>query len=128
MMVSRWTILKQIKENLATDATIYTDQPGAYQQLAQYGYRHSYVNHQETYVIKGTDIHTNSIEDFWSIFKRGVTGVYTHISPRYLQHYANEYGFRYGNKKLGDGMFYEMLRQIASKKALRVAQLSLVTQ
>jgi len=119
----RWTILKQIKENISTDATIYTDQLGAYKQLNQYGYNHSFVNHKETYVIKGTDIHTNSIEGFWSIFKRGVTGVYTHISPRYLQHYADEYGFRYGNRKLDD-MFYEMLRQIALKKSLRVAQLS----
>jgi len=123
----RWTILKQIKENIATDATIYTDQLGAYKQLTQYGYKHSFVNHRETYVIKGTDIHTNSIEGFWSIFKRGVTGVYTHISPRYLQHYADEYGFRYGNRKVDD-MFTEMLRQIVLKKSLKVAQLSLATQ
>lgn len=115
----KWTMLKYIKENVATDATIYTDQLGGYQQLYKYGYNHSFVNHKETYVIKGTDIHTNSIESFWSIFKRGVTGVYTHISPKYLQNYADEYGFRYGNRKLGDGMFYEMLRQIALKKALR---------
>ncbi len=43
------------------NATIYTDQLGAYQQLAKYGYAHSFVNHKETYVIKGRDIHTNSI-------------------------------------------------------------------
>ncbi len=124
----RWTILKQVKDNIKTDATIYTDQLGAYQQLAKYGYKHSFVNHQETYVIKGTDIHTNSIESFWSIFKRGVTGVYTHISPRYLQHYADEYGFRYGNRKLEDDMFYEMLRQIVLKKTLKVSQLSLAAE
>ncbi|HSW96828.1 MAG TPA: IS1595 family transposase [Candidatus Saccharimonadales bacterium] len=114
----KWTMLKHIKENLTTDATIYTDQLGTYQQLAKYGYAHSFVNHRETYVIKGTDIHTNSIEGFWSIFKRGVTRVYTHISPKYLQHYADEYGFRYGNRQLGDSMFTELLRQIALKKAL----------
>jgi len=118
----KWTILKQVTDNVATDATIYTDQLGAYRQLAKYGYNHSFVNHRETYVIKGTDIHTNSIEGFWSIFKRGVTGVYTHISPKYLQRYADEYGFRYGNRKLEDGMFYEMLRQIAMKKTFVVAQ------
>ncbi|HSW87919.1 MAG TPA: IS1595 family transposase [Candidatus Saccharimonadales bacterium] len=114
----KWTMLKHIKENLTTDATIYTDQLRAYQQLAKYGYAHSSVNHKETYVIRGTDIHTNSIEGFWSIFKRGVTGVYTHISPKYLQDYANEYGFRYGNRQLEDSMFTELLRQIALKKAL----------
>lgn len=114
----KWTILKHIQENIKTDATIYTDQLGAYQQLLKYGYNHTLVNHRETYVIKGTDIHTNSIEGFWSIFKRGVTGVYTHISPKYLQNYADEYGFRYGNRLLGDSMFYEMLNQIALKKAL----------
>ena len=123
----KWTILKQVKDNIATDATIYTDQLGGYQQLRKLGFKHSYVNHQETYVIKGTDIHTNSIEGFWSIFKRGVSGVYTHISPKYLRNYADEYGFRYGNRKLEDGMFYEMLKQIAEKKALKIAQPSAVS-
>lgn len=117
----KWTILKHVQENIKTDATIYTDQLGGYQQLTKLGYNHKYVNHNQTYVIKGTDIHTNSIEGFWSIFKRGVTGVYTHISPKYLQNYANEYGFRYGNRKLGDDMFYEMLRQISLKKALQLS-------
>lgn len=112
----KWTMLKNIQENASLTATIYTDQLGGYQQLYKYGYNHHFVNHNETYVIKGTDIHTNSIEGFWSIFKRGVTGVYTHISPKYLQNYADEYGFRYGNRKLGDGMFMEMLKQIAVKK------------
>jgi len=120
----KWTILKEIKENVATDATIYTDQLPAYKQLSKYGYKHEWVNHQETYVIKGTDIHTNSLEGFWSIFKRGVSGVYTHISPKYLQNYANEYGFRYGNRKMGNGMFYEMLRQIGLKKALQLSAIN----
>lgn len=117
----KWTMLKYVTENVKTDATIYTDQLGAYRQLTKYGYNHSSVNHQEKYVIKGTDIHTNSIEGFWSIFKRGVTGVYTHISPKYLQNYADEYGFRYGNRDLGNGMFYEMLRQISLKKNLQLS-------
>jgi len=121
----KWTMLKYITENIKTDATIYTDQLPAYKQLGKYGYNHSWVNHREGYVIKGTDIHTNSIEGFWSIFKRGVTGVFTHISPKYLQSYADEFGFRYGNRMLGDGMFYEMLRQIALKK---VVPLSVVNQ
>jgi transposase len=116
----KWTMLKQVKDNISTDATIYTDQLGAYQQLAKHGYNHSFVNHKQTYVIKGTDIHTNSIEGFWSIFKRGVTGVFTHVSPKYLHAYADEYGFRYGNRDLGDGMFYELLRQTAVKKALKI--------
>lgn len=107
----KWTMLKNIQENASLTASIYTDQLGGYQQLYKYGYNHRFVNHKETYVIKGTDIHTNSIEGFWSIFKRGVSGVYTHISPKYLQAYANEYGFRYGNRKLEDDMFYEMLKK-----------------
>lgn len=124
----KWTMLENIKANVTIDATIYTDQLGGYQQLRKLGYNHSFVNHQETYVIKGTDIHTNTIEGFWSIFKRGVAGVYTHISPKYLRNYADEYGFRYGNRNLGDGMFYEMLKQTAVKKALKVAQPSAVKQ
>jgi len=115
----KWTMLKNIQENVSLTASIYTDQLGGYQQLYKYGYNHRFVNHKETYVIKGTDIHTNSIEGFWSIFKRGVSGVYTHISPKYLQAYANEYGFRYSNRNIGDGMFYEMLKQVSVKKTLQ---------
>ncbi len=114
----KWTILKNVKENVKTDAIIYTDQLGGYLQLKKHGYNHTYINHTETYVIKGTDIHTNTIEGFWSILKRGVAGVYTHISPKYLQNYADEYGFRYGNRKLEGGMFYELLRQIALKRSV----------
>jgi len=117
----KWTMLKNIQENVALSATIYTDQLGGYQQLSKYGYAHRFVNHKKEYVIKGTDIHTNSIEGFWSIFKRGVGGVYTHISPKYLQNYADEYGFRYGNRNLGDEMFYEMLRQVALKRVERLS-------
>jgi transposase len=121
----KWTMVQQVQANLKTDAIIYTDQHPSYRDLYKYGYHHSSVNHKKEYVIKGTDIHTNSIEGFWSILKRGVTGVYTHVSPKYLQNYADEYGFRYGNRKIGDGMFYELLRQVSVKK---VAQLSLISQ
>lgn len=118
----KWTMLKHVRENTTTDATIYTDQLGGYQQLTKLGYKHKFVNHKKTYVIKGTDIHTNSIEGFWSIFKRGVSGVYTHISPKYLRAYADEYGFRYGNRLQGDGMFYKMLKQVTLKKNVQTSE------
>lgn len=121
----KWTILKHVQENVANTATIYTDQLPAYTSLNRMGYSHSWVNHKDTYVIKGTDIHTNSIEGFWSIFKRGVSGVYTHVSPAYLINYANEYGFRYGNRNSVNGMFYELLSQIFVKKELQLSLASL---
>ena len=114
----KWTMLKHIQENVDPTATIYTDELGAYKQLTKAGFKHSSVNHNDTYVIKGTDIHTNSIEGFWSLFKRGVEGVFTHISPKYLEAYANEYGWRYEHRRLSGEMFSELLNQVALKKRL----------
>ncbi|HZA21082.1 MAG TPA: transposase [Dehalococcoidia bacterium] len=44
------------------------------------------------------DVHTNTIEGFWSLTKRGVSGVYHSVSPKHLQGYLNEYAWRYSNR------------------------------
>lgn len=105
-------LMKEIQEHVDTDAYILTDQFPAYTNLHKYGYAHNMINHRETYVIKGTDLHTNSIEGFWSNFKRGLYGVYRHCDSKYLQSYANEYAWRYNNRQLGDGMFDALLMRV----------------
>ncbi|MBI2616612.1 IS1595 family transposase [Candidatus Gottesmanbacteria bacterium] len=116
----KWTLLKQIRDNVDVKARVITDQWLAYGSLPKYGYKHDFVNHQETYV-KG-DIHTQNAEMMWSILKRDIYGVYRHVSAQYLQNYANEYAWRYNHRNSED-MFTDLLKQIALVKVVKAKQL-----
>jgi transposase len=97
-------LVPEIQQNVAPDTTIYSDEHGAYRLLHRRGYQHETVNHSRQQYVVGR-VHTQNVENFWSIFKRGIYGVYRHVGPRYLQQYANEYAFRYSNRKSDVPMF-----------------------
>jgi transposase-like protein len=81
-----------------TDSTIVTDSWRAYDRLNDMGYNHITVNHmQGEYVWNG--YHTNGIENFWSIFKRGIIGIYHQVSDKHLDKYIDEFEFRYNTRK-----------------------------
>lgn len=61
------------------------------------------------------DIHTQTIEGFWSLVKRGIGGVYHAVSQKYLQSYLDEYSFRYNRRKANEPMFVSLLDQVAAK-------------
>src|SRR4030042_3098624 len=107
----KWTLIKQIQEHVDPKARIITDQWPAYTNLSKYGYKHDWINHQETYV--SGDIHTQNAENVWSHLKRGIYGVYRHVSKKYLQAYADEFAFRYNNRLNEGGMFNALLAQVA---------------
>jgi hypothetical protein len=60
------------------------------------------------------DVHTNTIEGFWSLVKRGISGVYHSVSAKYLQMYLDEYTFRYNHKDDGRAMFAIVVDRAAS--------------
>ncbi|MCL5019780.1 MAG: IS1595 family transposase [Patescibacteria group bacterium] len=111
----KWTLLEQIHKNIDKNATIMTDNYAGYQQLSKYGYHHFAVNHGASEYVRG-EIHTNTIEGVWSQFKRGIIGVYRHVSKEYLQSYVNEYSFRYNYRNLGDGMFDLLVNRVMDVK------------
>lgn len=115
----KWTLLKQIKENISPTARIYSNEYASYTNLPKYGYYHDSVTHNINQYVKG-DVHTQNIDNIWSHLKRGIYGVYRVVSPKYLQSYADEFSFRYNHR--GEDMFYALLRQIAEVKSLKVAQ------
>ncbi len=115
----KWYLIEQIKTHVDPVARLITDELAAYRNLPKHGYTlHDVVNHSETYVAGG--IHTNNIENVWSIIKRGIYGVYRNVSKKYLQAYIDEYAFRFNYRNQDENMFYTLLRQVVNVRLVSV--------
>jgi transposase len=109
------TIFPMINRQVAKEATIYTDEYCAYDTLnKKLGYNHIRIQHNTKVYVIG-EAHTNTIEGFWSLLKRGITGVYHSVSEKYVQNYIDEYGFRYNHRKDESPMFINFLAQITQQ-------------
>ena len=90
-----------IEANVARETAMMTDQAAAYPEIAKGFASHDFVNHaREEYVRREGDklISTNVVEGYYSIFKRGMKGVYQHCSEKHLHRYLREFDFRYSNR------------------------------
>ena len=93
-----------IRERIDKSTRIITDGFGAYYGLDK-EYKHEIINHQQDEWYRD-GWHTNSIEGFFSQLKRGIFGIYHHVSPKHLQRYCDEFSFRYNTRKANeDGRF-----------------------
>ena len=86
-----------IYANIKKGAKVMTDEWSAYNDL-HYDFTHKIVNHSRGQYVIGK-AHTNTIEGFWSLFKRGILGIYHNVSRKHLDMYVNEFTFRYNNRK-----------------------------
>ncbi|MBV1918797.1 MAG: IS1595 family transposase [Sphingomonadaceae bacterium] len=91
-------IVPVVLENVAKESTIMTDQWVAYRDLGNVYARHDTVNHNINEYVRG-DAYTNTVEGFFSIFKRGMKGIYQHCRERHLHRYLAEFDFRYSNRE-----------------------------
>ncbi|MCW3073433.1 MAG: family transposase [Flaviaesturariibacter sp.] len=97
-----------IRKHVVNDATIYTDGFGAYKDLNKEFAVHGTVDHANgEYVLNGI-VHTNSIEGFWSILKRGLYGIYHQVSEKHLQRYCDEFSARYNTRDIKDNERFEL--------------------
>jgi hypothetical protein len=95
-----------------------TDDFVAYKAVAEDSDRkHLSVNHSKDEYVRG-EAHTNTVEGFFSILKRGVNGVYHHVSRGHLARYCDEFAFRYENRKVSDGQRAKLLVSGAEGKRL----------
>jgi hypothetical protein len=78
-----------------------TDDAGQYAHMHELFLSHETVNHSEEEYVRG-NVHTNTIEGFFSIFKRGMKGVYQHCSEKHLHRYLAEFDFRYSERTISD--------------------------
>ena len=91
----KFTLQSEVRANVDEGSNIYTDEAVAYYGL-YIDYMHEIVNHLETYV-KG-EVHTNGLENFWSLLKRGLNGTYVSVEPFHLFRYVDEQAFRFNNR------------------------------
>lgn len=107
-----------VREYVLPESTIFTDDFSGYDRLKSHGYTHHRINHTAKVYVMG-DIHTNTIEGFWSLVKRGIGGVYHAVSQKYLQSYLDEYTFRYNRRDCGNLIFTAILKQVSLKASVR---------
>lgn len=99
--VKRSTLLPILRKNIAKEAIIYTDEARQYDKLGAEFADHDFTTHSKGNYVRG-NVHTNTIEGYFSIFKRGMKGVYQHCGKQHLHRYAAEFEFRY-NHRVGNG-------------------------
>ncbi len=102
------------KEYILPSSTVFTDDFCAYDGLGNQGYTHRRIRHSAKIYVSG-DIHTQAIEGFWSLVKRGIGGVYHNVSAKYLQTYLNEYAFRYNRRDMGNQQFRAILERVSER-------------
>jgi transposase-like protein len=90
-------IVPIVKANVAKETAMMTDEGGHYFTLGDHFASHESVSHKADEYVRG-DVHTNTVEGYYSIFKRGMKGVYQHCSEKHLHRYLAEFDFRYNNR------------------------------
>ena len=90
-------IVPIIKANVAKETAMMTDEGGAYCTLGDHFASHESISHKADEYVRGS-VHTNTVEGYYSVFKRGMKGVYQHCSEKHLHRYLAEFDFRYSNR------------------------------
>ena len=105
-----------VKEYANPGATVVTDTHGGYVGLEAAGFNHIRINHSVGEYVRDM-AHTNGIESFWSLLKRGYIGIYHYMSAKHLHRYVNEYSFRHNTAHAGTMPFIDMtLRHAVGKR------------
>jgi transposase-like protein len=114
--IGRETLQNEILDNVSKGSRILTDEHKGYKILNARGFIHESVNHMQEYV--RNDVHTNGLENFWSLLKRGLRGTYVAVEPFHLDRYLDEQVFRYNNRTTKDNPLTD-----ADRFALAVSQI-----
>jgi len=117
---TRETLHGIAKEYILPESTVFTDELAAYDGLDGKGYEHRRINHSAGVYVVG-DVHTQTIDGFWSLVKRGIGGVYHSVGKGYLQTYLDEYSFRYNRRDQGNLIFNAILERVFERACERPA-------
>jgi len=107
--------LKPIIEKMAAEGSIVvTDEWLGYSGL-QNKFPHIVINHKEDEYVRGA-FHTNNIENFWSLLKRGIYGIYHQVSPKHLHRYCDEFAYRFNARKITDSKKFDISLKSADRR------------
>ena len=111
----RHQLERTIGDNVTTGTTIYTDALRSYDRMERRGYVHHVIDHAEAYA-EG-QVHTNGLENFWSLLKRAIKGTYVSCEPFHLFRYLDEQVYRFNNRKQTDAVrFLEACASVFGKR------------
>jgi transposase-like protein len=112
----------EVRNHVTAGAALYSDALKSYEGLAT-DYAHQVIDHAVKYV--DGRVHTNGLENFWSLLKRGISGTYVSVEPFHLFRYLDEQTFRYNNRKdLNDGQRFQLAMSQVAGKRLTYAELT----
>jgi transposase-like protein len=117
----KYHLQPMVRENVIPGSTLYTDAHGSYRGLAS-EYAHGFVDHAVGYV--DGRISTNGVENFWSLLKRGLTGIYHSVEAEHLDRYLDEFSYRFNTRKLSDSERFTASVPRVSGKRLTYAALT----
>lgn len=110
----RRSLQSEVLKHVEQGSTVYSDALRSYRTLGE-TYIHNVINHAETYV--NGHIHTNGIENFWSLLKRSIKGTYVSVQPFHLFRYLDEQSFRFNTRKGNDSeRFQRAMEQVTGKR------------
>jgi transposase-like protein len=110
----RGHLQREVYNHVEEGSTVYTDALRSYNALEN-DFTHKVINHAEKYV--DGQIHTNGVENFWSLLKRGLNGTYISVEPFHLFRYLDEQSFRFNNRKASDAYRFDLaVSQIVGKR------------
>ena len=109
--VKRSTLVPFMVKKVSLKSILYTDDFPSYDNMSRFGYNHKRIEHSARIYAKG-DIHTNTIEGFWSLVKRGIDGVHHVVGANYLQDDINAYAFRWNHRNDEKPKFLQILSRL----------------
>jgi transposase-like protein len=114
--LSNYNIRDEVRKYVDQSATLLTDESKAYEMLDPEYPNREIVRHSEREYVKG-DAHVNTLESWFALLKRGVTGTFHHVSEQHLDRYVDEFTFRYNNREVTDAeRAVKALRKIGGKR------------
>jgi transposase-like protein len=119
-VASKKVLVGIVKDRVAPDATVYTDEKPAYKSVPQ---KHATVNHIALEYARG-DVHTNTIENFWSLLKRGIIGSYHKVSIKHLDRYLAEFTYRHNRRDQQEQLFAQTTKNLLNGKNLPYKRLT----
>ncbi len=112
--VRRMALVPEVQQHVAPGTTVYSDALKSYDRLNE-TFTHQVIDHAEAYV--DGQVHTNGMENFWSLLKRAIKGTYVSVEPFHLFRYLDEQALRFNTRKAKDGeRFAEIVRSVVGKR------------